>query len=542
MKRAIYFLSAIIIFSACDLTKIPYTAGNENLKDAPDGADQIVTSIYNVFWSSYMMKKTYMEWIDMDHDHASAEAWVISGAGQGNVTTHWGYNGNSDLFNAFYQVITRANYALENVPSYSETPEEKRNQLLGEAYFLRAFAYFHLVRMYGPVPLRLQYLTEKDMPRSPVSDVYASIVNDLKQSDNLMIVWGTPSDKWGHVSKMAVKLLLAKVYATMGSGALSGNVQMDVDIKGVNTTFETDAVAGYEEFNPQECYARVEALCNEVIAERGKDYDLRANFQSIWGAANARNNEFVWAIVGHNDFKTEHLSYYYSAIPFNGRAWAGLTTEFFNLYEPTDNRGIHGVFHYMKRSFTSANYERFPNDAARYGIGPDGKATTYSNYSSLVFPTKWYRGDVTNPSPVTVSPGYVYEAQDVIMIRYVDAYLLRAEARNELNKPAEALADLDVVRARAEASLLVGSTIDKTKIRSLVFRERGLEYAQEFNRKFDLLRWGLYLPVMNATGTVREKYNRTISKVREPRSVLYAVPTTEIYTNQLFGSNNLGWQ
>ncbi len=542
MKKIAYLLPAIFFLNSCDLTEVPYTAGTENLKDAPDGADQIVASIYNVFWSSYMMKKTYMEWIDMDHDHASAEAWVVSGAGQGNVTTHWGYNGNSDLFNAFYQIITRANFALENVPSYTEISEGELNQLLGEAYFLRAFAYFHLVRMYGPVPLRVQYLSEKDMGRSPVADVFQCIVNDLKEADRLMTAWGTPSARWGHANKTAAKLLLAKVYATMASGALAGSVEMEVDIKGTNTAFTTDAVAGYESFNPQECYTQVEELCNAVIAERGNAFDLRANFQSIWGSANARNNEFVWAIVGHSDFKTEHLSYYYAAIPFNGRAWAGISSGLYNLYEETDTRGTYGVFHYMKRSFTSANYERFPNNTAKYGTGPDGKATTYSNYSSLIFPTKWYKGDVTNPSPVSVSPGYAYEAQDVIMIRYVDAYLLRAEARNELNKPAGALEDLDVVRVRAGASLKAGTTTDKMKIRSLVLRERGLEYAQEFNRKFDLLRWGLYLPVMNATGTVLEKYNRSISKVREPRSLLYAVPTTEIYTNRLFGPNNTGWQ
>lgn len=542
MKKIAYLILAVFFLHNCDLTEVPYTAGTENLKDAPDGADQIVASIYNVFWSSYMMKKTYMEWIDMDHDHASAEAWVVSGAGQGNVTTHWGYSGTSDLFNAFYQIITRANYAMENVPSYTEISKEDLDQLLGEAYFLRAFAYFHLVRMYGPVPLRLQYLSEKDMARSPVPDVYQSIVSDLEEADRLMISWGTPSDKWGHVNKTTVKLLLAKVYATMASGALAGSVQMEVDIKGTLTTFTTEAVAGYQSLNAQECYMQVEKFCNAVIAERGNAFDLRANFQSIWGSNNVRNNEFVWAIVGHNDFKTEHLNYYYGAIPFNSRAWAGITSGLYNLYEETDNRGQYGVFHYMKRSFTSAKYERFPNDATKYGTGPDGNATSYSNYSTLVFPTKWYIGDVTDPSPVTVSPGYSYEVQDVIMIRYVDAYLLRAEARNELNNPTGALEDLDVVRGRAEVSLKTGTITDKTKIRSLVLQERALEYAQEFNRKFDLLRWGLYLPVMNATGTVLEKYNRTISKVREPRSLLYAVPTTEIYTNKLFGPNNQGWQ
>ena len=60
------------------------------------------------------------------------------------------------------------------------------------------------------------------------------------------------------------------------------------------------------------------------------------------------------------------------------------------------------------------------------------------------------------------------------MIRYVDAYLLRAEARNELNNPAGALEDLDVVRARAEASLKTGTTTDKTEIRSLVLQGKSV--------------------------------------------------------------------
>ena len=158
-------------------------------------------------------------------------------------------------------------------------------------------------------------------------------------------------------------------------------------------------------FDAQQCYTQVEKLCNEVISERGNAFDLQENFQRIWGANNVRNNEFVWAVVGHDDFKTEHLNYYYAAIPFNGRAWAGIALGLYNLYEETDNRGQYGVFHYMKRSFTSAKYERFPNDATKYGTGPDGNATSYSNYSTLVFPTKWYIGDVTDPSPVTISPG-----------------------------------------------------------------------------------------------------------------------------------------
>ena len=92
MKKIIYIISILAFFSSCNLDENPASLAEEHLNDSPDGAQLYVTGIYNTFWSSYMMKKTYMEWVDMDHDHASAESWVVSGAGMGNVTTHWGYN------------------------------------------------------------------------------------------------------------------------------------------------------------------------------------------------------------------------------------------------------------------------------------------------------------------------------------------------------------------------------------------------------------------------------------------------------------------
>ena len=130
----------------------------------------------------------------------------------------------------------------------------------------------------------------------------------------------------------------------------------------------------------------------------------------------------------------------------------------------------------------------------------------------------------------------------MILIRFIELYLLRAEAYNELDFPDKALADVDVVRARAKADLLSGTTSDKTEIRSLILQERAMEFMQEFNRKFDLLRWGLYLDVMNATQSVRiQGTGLSISKVRQPRSILYAVPLNEINNNRLFGPNNSGY-
>lgn len=462
MKRILSIIATIhiLLLSSCDfsLEEYPYTSGG-NMTSYPAGASQMVNSIYNVFWSSGLMKKSYMETIDMDHDHAAAPSWVVSGAGEGNITTHWSYNTPSDPFNAFYMLINRANYAIENLPQVEGLDSVSESQCMGEARFLRAFAYFHLVRMYGGVPLRLSSSISSDMERASVMQVYNQIEEDL-------------------------------LYASTALPEKTDN--------------------------------------------------------SNWGSANLRNTEFVWGVSGNSqtEYITNHLGFYYSAIPYNGRAWAGMSEHAFALYRDGDERGEHGIFHYVKQTFTATSaYVRIPDDAQKYPTGPDGRPSrAVADYYNIYFPTKWYLGDVVNPQPVTTEPGYSYQAQDVILIRFVDAYLLRAEALNELGDAAGALDDLDVVRKRAKAALFERFTTDKTTIRSLVLEERSMEFMQEFNRKFDLLRWGLYLKVMNSVGSVRvQGTGVTITKTREPRSTLYAVPLNELNINKKFGPNNPGW-
>jgi starch-binding outer membrane protein, SusD/RagB family len=548
MKKYIIvlFIVSIFINTACDFSLVehPYTTGSDMI-NSPSGANQMVTAIYNVFWSSELMKKSYMETIDMDHDHAAAPTWVVSGAGEGNMTTHWSYNTVADPFNAFYRIINRANYAIEKLPLVVDLSESLRSQYVGEAKFLRAFAYFHLVRMYGGIPLRLSYETPLDMPRVSAMEVYAQIEKDLIEVSEVL-PWKTDGDNWGRANRIGAKLLLAKVYSTIGSAALAGKVNMEVDIKGQIHTFSTDTVAGFNGIDASNYFSKVKVLCDEVIATRGVYYDLRPSFKDIWGGANVRNNEFVWGITGNAqlEYTTAHLGYYYSAIPYNGRGWAGMTEHAFSLYGDGDERGEYGIFHFVKQSFTAtSSYVRIPDDASKYPTGPDGVASrAVADYYNIIFPTKWYMGDVVNPKPVTVDPGYAYQAQDIIMIRFVEAYLLRAEARNELDDPLGALDDLDIVRKRAKAGPFERYTTNKTTIRSLVMEERAMEFVQEFNRKFDLLRWGLYLKVMNTVGSVRvQGTGLTITKTREPRSLLYAVPLNEININKKFGPNNPGW-
>ncbi len=185
-------IAAVALIASCSLDENPYSITSEQLAETPQGAEQLVTGIYSCMWTSYMMKKTYMEWIDMDHDHAAAESWVMTGAGEGNVTTHWGYNGSSDLWNVFYMMISRCNKAIETFESSDRMESEQSiRQLYGESLFLRSWAYFHLVRMYGAVPLRITFIQENDMKRSPVDEVFNQIVSDLSKAISYM---SYPSD------------------------------------------------------------------------------------------------------------------------------------------------------------------------------------------------------------------------------------------------------------------------------------------------------------------------------------------------------------
>lgn len=535
----------LLAMSGCNMDETPYSTNEDAILKDPNGADILITNVYNTFWSSSLMKKSYMECIDMDHDHSAAPSWVVSGAGDGNITTHWSYNTSQDPFLAFYKVINRANYALETIPHTVSDPTKKQ-QYIGEAHFLRAFSYFHLVRMYGKLPIRLNSRDLGDKARSSVADVYGQIISDLKDACNAMD-WATSGAKWGHANKTAAKILMAKVYATMASGALAGTVDMDVNIKGANRSFKTKAVAGYDEFDATECYGEVIKICNEMILRRGTDYDMMTTFNKIWGADNARNKEFVWGITGNSqlEYTTEHLGYYYTAPTYYGRGWAGITTHAYGLYEETDLRGEHGIFHYVKQTYDNTGaYVRVPNNPDKYPTGPDGKPSRgVDNYYYTIFITKWYTGagTVDSPTPNITAPGYALKAQDIPMIRFAELYLLRAEALNELDDNIGALADLKTIRDRMNASDLTSSSLSKEQLRSVILNERAMEFMQEFNRKFDLLRWGLYLDVMNATVSVQIQGGSTISKVREEKSLLYAVPLNEILNNKLFGRNNNGW-
>ena len=87
-------------------------------------------------------------------------------------------------------------------------------------------------------------------------------------------------------------------------------------------------------------------------------------------------------------------------------------------------------------------------------------------------------------------------------LRYADIVLIFAEAANELNGPTKESVDaLNDVRTRSNATgKELANFTDKTSLRSAILEERAMELALEGDRRWDLIRWGIYLQAMNALG------------------------------------------
>ena len=122
-------------------------------------------------------------------------------------------------------------------------------------------------------------------------------------------------------------------------------------------------------------------------------------------------------------------------------------------------------------------------------------------------------------------------------MRYAEAFLIFAEAENEVNGPTSAAYnELNRIRFRSNASA-APANMNRTEFRSFVLEERRRELALEGNRRWDLIRWGIYLPVMSAI----DIDENNVVKRRESKHLLLPIPVSEIDANEAIFENNPGW-
>jgi starch-binding outer membrane protein, SusD/RagB family len=230
MKINIYMslVTVMVLWSCSDaLEEHPNAIASETFYNTPAEVEAALNSIYYPVGVSQLTNEINMLEACADYGYAKGSLAYIKdyiGYSPANMSNM------SFLWEAYYLMIRNANLVIENVPTGGETTEEQKAHYMAEAKFLRAFAYFHLVRLWSGVPLRTEAnMSQIDLPRSSVDDVYVLITDDLNwAAENLPEVpriLGTPS-------KLVAKTVLADVYLTLGDWAKAKNMAGDVITSG----------------------------------------------------------------------------------------------------------------------------------------------------------------------------------------------------------------------------------------------------------------------------------------------------------------------
>jgi hypothetical protein len=398
---------------------------------------------------------------------------------------------NSNLIHArtvwagTYKLIANANLVIENVPDIF-MPEDRKKQILGEAYFLRAWAYFNAVRIWGDVPLLTSPVGTGSpdfyAERTSQSIVYDQIVSDLKFSEESGLDFINES---GRVSLAAVKSLLSKVYLTM---------------------------AGYP-LNKTEHYADAAAKAKEVIDHGG--LSLFNTYGEIYLESNENKSEHIFSIqyAPNVSANYESLSFLPAKNITKGGAVGWQTNlpemNFYNSFENGDKRknNREGWFY------------------TDYFVGGDGELT------DLGGPHIFKAFNVANfGSDTTVGNG-LGDFLNFSVIRFAEVLLIYAEASNEVSGPTSAAIDA-VKKIRDRAGLTTSSSFTKDSFRELIWKERWHELCFERITWFDMVR---LRKVFNSKTGGFDNFvghsNPISNQSLQEKHLLFPIPALELVNN-----------
>lgn len=313
------------------------------------------------------------------------------------------------LWNEAYNYVYTCNVILEKLPASDRLSIGVKNQLEGEARFIRAFCYFYLTNLFGDVPLHLgsDYEGNSSAARTPVDQVYAQIITDLLAAQTVLASDYSWSDgQRTRPNKWAATAFLARVYL------FTGNWQ-EAEIQATAVLSNTSLYGLNEDLNA---------------------VFLKNSEEAIWQLQpvirNLNTLDAFWFIP-------------VSAPPFS----VGLTDDLLNAFEPNDGR-----------------FEAWVNSIT------DGQQTWYYPYKYKVR----ISSEVTEYSMV---------------IRLAEVYLIRGEARAQLNKIDLGLEDLNRIRNRA--GILDIDAVSKNELLEAIINERQKELFTEWGHRWlDLKRTG----------------------------------------------------
>jgi len=352
---------------------------------------------------------------------------------------------NGDVFGTFwreaYKYISNANVILEGVANSTGMSAEGKNQIAGEAKFIRAFCHFYLANLFGDIP----YITTSDYnlnaiaTRMPYQQVLAEIEVDLLEAKAQLQEGFTKSnDERIQPNRTTATALLARLYLY------------------------------------QQNWQQAETMSAQVI--ENTSYSLLTDLNKVFLA---NSQETIWqlkpAIPGTNSPQGQLFILTNAPNGFSRRI--SITPELSSTFEANDTRKIKWI-----KTFTNANASW--DYVFKYKVGNTSTLTEYA-----------------------------------MIFRLAEQYLIRAEARAQLDKITEAKADLNIIRTRA--GLPNTPANNKAELLTAIMHERQVEFFGEFGHRWlDLKRTALADQVLSP---LKPQWQAT--------DVLFPIPESEILLN-----------
>ena len=462
-----------------DLEPISSSTTGNSYKTADD-IEAALIAVYNSLHNEfYTWDNVLMGDVRSDNCYAGppddVDIWAYD---QLNITSN-----NSRIFNnwrAFYLGIARANTVLDKIDGVTGLTDARKNEIIGEAKYLRAFYYFDLVKQYGGVPI-VEHTGTTDpekiqIPRNTVEEVYQFITSDLEFSlvnlpDSYEL--GNEVDK-GRATKGATNALLAKVWAQ----------------------------------HPTHDYAKVIQYADAVINST-VGYQLLGDYPSLFDGTNYNNSESI--------FEAQYIG----GTPQGN--WGP------QLFLPPSISGD-GWRKYATPSKDLINTYTAELDVVRMNSNVITERVPWVD--------EYYNADI----PFTPVP-FAYKQKNadgwnsndqVYLIRLADILLLKAEAMAHLSQGDKGRSLVNQIRNRAG---LADTTASDAEMIEAVLLERRLELALESHRWDDLVRNDMVIETMNNLQELNLISDEFVDYDMNANKILLPIPLNEIDRNPALEQN-----
>ncbi len=366
-----------------------------------------------------------------------------------------------------YKMIFESNLLLENIGSTKGLTQDRYNYHAGQAHFALGFGYFLLARAYGQAVIPTDAKELRVYNLSSQQDVIDAAIRHAEQAYNILpefsklrnITGATITSKQ-YGSKGSAAALLAHLYAWKGSVA---------ELYGYSNI---DAKAAYEN--------SVEYATHLIKGEVG-NYSLVENPEALCqllSNSSANNPEEIFSIAydkgRDNEAITKNtVATFFVTWPVNELKLEGdLAQADYRLHRSTVNKLYPDAGDLRRTAFFYKQDEAHMAGGTDYAVPYKFRKAIYNIDQS----------SEAGKSFLSLDANYVYW-------RLADIYLLRAECLNKLGKTAEAMADLNVIRARAGAAAYPAN--GESDLKRAIFHEREREFVMENDtRYYDILRNG----------------------------------------------------